>query len=282
MPIVELSAGPVEYEERQGVGPPLVLLHGVPMTSPTQWAAVLPLLEGCHVVLPTLPMGGHRLPMHLGADLGQLGMARLLGELLAALDLDDVVLVLNDWGGGQFLLTERLPGHERVGALALVACEAFDNFPPPAARPLAVLARVPGGLRLLAQSMRVRAIRRARFGYGGMSLKGIPDDVLRGWFAPAQGSAAITRDLAAFARGVPAREVLLAAASRLASVDLQALVVWARQDTMMPWEHGRRLAEILPRARLVEVDGSSTLVPMDQPEVLAEALLELADGLREP
>ena len=40
----------------------------------------------------------------------------------------------------------------------------------------------------------------------------------------------------------------------------------------MPLEHGRRLAALLPAARLVEVDDSSTLVPMDQPQLLAELL----------
>ncbi|MEI2731205.1 MAG: hypothetical protein V9G08_04225 [Dermatophilaceae bacterium] len=41
---------------------------------------------------------------------------------------------------------------------------------------------------------------------------------------------------------------------------------------MMPLEHGRRLAALLPAARLVEVDDSSTLVPMDQPQLRAELL----------
>ena len=51
--------------------------------------------------------------MRPGTDLSQFGMAAILGQFLEAAALDEVVLVLNDWGGGQFLLTERLPGHER-------------------------------------------------------------------------------------------------------------------------------------------------------------------------
>jgi pimeloyl-ACP methyl ester carboxylesterase len=42
----------------------------------------------------------------------------------------------------------------------------------------------------------------------------------------------------------------------------------------MPPEHGRRLAELLPQGRLVEVDDSYTLVPVDQPAVLARHLRE--------
>lgn len=277
MPRIELSDGQVEVTDTGGAGLPLLLCHGVPMTPQTQWAPVLPLLEGHRVVMPTLPLGGHRLPMRHGADLSQFGVAAILGELIEAMDLRDVVLVLNDWGGGQFLLSERLPGHERVAGLALVACEAFDNFPPGPAKMLEVAARVPGGIWLVSNAMRIRPLRRARFGYGGMSRRGIPDEVLRGWFAPSQRDAAIRRDFAAFATGAPDRETLLAAAQRLAGFPGPALVAWAAQDTMMPREHGPRLAELLPHARLVEVAGSSTLMALDQPEVLADLLLALAD-----
>ena len=56
---------------------------------------------------------------------------------------------------------------------------------------------------------------------------GIPDDVLREWFAPARADAGIRRDFAAFAAGAPSSAVLLAAAARLAEVALPTLVVWA-------------------------------------------------------
>jgi pimeloyl-ACP methyl ester carboxylesterase len=37
----------------------------------------------------------------------------------------------------------------------------------------------------------------------------------------------------------------------------------------MPIEHGRRLARLFPDARLVEIEDSYTLIPEDQPDVLA-------------
>jgi pimeloyl-ACP methyl ester carboxylesterase len=40
----------------------------------------------------------------------------------------------------------------------------------------------------------------------------------------------------------------------------------------MPPEHGRRLAELLPDSRLVEIADSYTLVPLDQPAGLAAAV----------
>jgi pimeloyl-ACP methyl ester carboxylesterase len=65
---------------------------------------------------------------------------------------------------------------------------------------------------------------------------------------------------------------MLDAAERLPSFERPALVVWATQDRVMPPEHGRRLAELLPQGRLVEIPDSYTLVPLDQPARLAEAI----------
>lgn len=53
------------------------------------------------------------------------------------------------------------------------------------------------------------------------------------------------------------------------------LVVWAREDRMMPREHGPRLAALLPRGELVQIDDTDTLVPEDAPAALGDALLAL-------
>lgn len=58
---------------------------------------------------------------------------------------------------------------------------------------------------------------------------------------------------------------LLQAVEYLPSFNHPALVVWAREDRVMPPEHGRRLAKLLPHPQLVEVTDSYTLVPLDQP-----------------
>ncbi len=42
----------------------------------------------------------------------------------------------------------------------------------------------------------------------------------------------------------------------------------------MPPEHGGRLAALLPGGRLVEVEDSYTLIPLDQPARLAEIIRE--------
>ncbi|MGZ3116296.1 alpha/beta fold hydrolase [Streptomyces sp. H62] len=271
MPSVELSSGPVEYQDTGGEGPVLVFGHGMPMSG-TQWRKVVPLLDGYRCVLPTLPLGGHRRPMKPDADLSQRGVARLLGEFVERLGLEEVTLVLNDWGGGQFLVTEGRD--ERIARMVLVACEAFDNFPPGPAKAMSQVCRIPGGVRLLIRLMGVPAVRHMRSGYGGMSLRGIPDEVMDDWLAPAARSRDIRRDLSKFATGAPDRRTLLAWSEGLRAFDRPVLVVWAKEDRLMPREHGPRLAALYPRGRLVEIADSSTLVPEDQPERLAEVLTD--------
>ena len=46
-------------------------------------------------------------------------------------------------------------------------------------------------------------------------------------------------------------------------------MVWAPKDRVMPREHGRRLAGLFPDGRLVEIPDSYTLIPEDQPAMLA-------------
>jgi pimeloyl-ACP methyl ester carboxylesterase len=89
---------------------------------------------------------------------------------------------------------------------------------------------------------------------------------------------AIRRDLAKYVTSVPSREELLAMARRNAAFDRPVLVVWAKQDRMMPPEHGRKLAALYPDARLIEIDDSYTLIPEDQPERLAEVIRDFAAG----
>jgi hypothetical protein len=45
----------------------------------------------------------------------------------------------------------------------------------------------------------------------------------------------------------------------------------------MPPEHGRRLAALLSQGRLTQIDDSYTLIPLDQPARLAQAIQDFRD-----
>jgi pimeloyl-ACP methyl ester carboxylesterase len=268
---IELSAGTIEYTDTGGDGPVLVFLHGVTV-APSQWRHVVAELSTEYrCVLPHLPLGSHPRPMRPDADLSLRGIAMLIGEFLEELGLRDVTLVQNDWGGAQVLVAHG--GAERVARMVLVACEAFDNYPPGIPGRLLVLtARVPGGLALLTQLLRFRAARRAPGGWGWMSKRPVPDGVMDEWFRPAREQAAVRRDLATYGRSIPAREVLLDWAEGNRSFTGPVLVVWAAEDRLMPADHGPRLAALYPQGRLATIPDSYTLVPEDQPAALTAAI----------
>jgi pimeloyl-ACP methyl ester carboxylesterase len=153
----------------------------------------------------------------------------------------------------------------------LTSCEAFDNYPPSVARPIVAMAHVPGGLRAVMAALRLRWVRRIA-GWGSMSKRPVPPAVMDDWFAPATNNPAIRRDLAKYLTSGTSKATLLAWAARSADFSGPVLIAWAREDKVMPLTHGRRLAELFPNARLVEIDDSYTLLPHDQPQVLAGAI----------
>ncbi|MFD9844752.1 alpha/beta fold hydrolase [Streptomyces parvus] len=268
---VRLSAGVIEYRDTGGDGPVVVLLHGVAMNGSLWDEVVAGLGDGVRCIVPTLPLGGHRRPMEAGADLSVLGVARLVAEFLEALRLEDVTLVMNDWGGAQALVADGRA--DRIGRLVITSCEAFDNYPPGLpGRNLAAFARLPGGIRAAFSLLRLKPARRLPMTWGWMSKRPVPHATMDDWFRPLLTSAAIRRDLRAYVLGVPEKVELLRWAEQLRTFDRPALVVWATEDRVMPLDHGRRLSGILPRGRLVEVADSYTLLPQDRPDALVEHL----------
>ncbi len=180
-----------------------------------------------------------------------------------------MTLVGNDLG--LFQITAGLYP-ERIARLVLTSCEAFENFPPGLPGRAAGLAiKLPGGTFLLAQSLRLRALRRLPLTFGWMAKRPIPNEIFDAWLRPLQTQRGVRRDLSKYVHTL-AKGDMLAAAEGLRRFDRPALVIWAKEDRVMPPEHGRRLAELLPHGRLIEIADSYTLIPEDQPGELARAI----------
>ena len=269
MPEIELSAGTIEYEDTGESGPIVVLLHGLVMDG-SLWRKVVRELRADHrCVVPTLPVGAHRRPMREGADLSLRGLAKLVAEFLEALDLREVTLVGNDLGLFQVTACEY---PERIARLVITSCEAFDNIPPGLpGHTLALATKMPGGLFALVQPLRMRPLRRLPLVLGWMAKRPIPNAITDAWLRPLLTQRQIRRDLLAYLQHYDKND-LLAAAECLRSFDRPALVVWAKEDRVMPPSHGQRLAELLPHGRLIEIADSYTLIPEDQPVKLAQAI----------
>ena len=271
---IELSAGTIEYHDTGGHGPVLVLLHGLMMDASLWDGTITDLAADHRCIVPTLPLGAHRHAMRPGADLSLPGIARLVAELAGRLSVQDVTLVGNDTGGAlvQLLMRDNIAG---VGRVVLASCDAFDNFPPGlTGRALMLAGKLPPTMfGLFMQQMRLRMIRRLPVAFGWLTMRG--DAATARWLKPVLTQPEIRRDAVRMLRAAGAdTRVLLGAAETFPAFNRPALMVWAAGDRVMPPEHGRRLAELLPQGRLVEVDDSYTLLPLDQPARLAQIIRE--------
>ncbi len=267
---VQLPQGTLRYRD-SGSGEPIVFVHGL-LVNGALWRKVTPHLEDqFRCVVPDLPLGSHRLPMHPAADLSPPGVARLVADFLDALDLEGVTLVGNDTGGA---ISQLVAAHhpDRLGRLVLTPCDAYENFLPPAFRPLQHAARVPGLLAALIQGGRIGPVRRGPLGFG-LLIKHRPldDEVLRAYLAPFLEDASVRRDAIKVLRGISNRQTI-EAAERLRQFDKPTLIAWAPEDRFFKLSYAERLAADIPGAKLVRIEDSLTFVPEDQPERLAEAI----------
>lgn len=278
MDSVELPAGVIDYDD-VGTGAPVVLLHGLLMDH-TVWNEVLPLLpEGMRYLRPVLPLGAHRRAMPPAADLTLSGQVRIVASFLEALGLEDVTLVHSDWGGALFLTAHGLD--ERVARQVILPCEAFDNFPPGLPGKLAMLAaRAPGGLPLAARQLRVGWLRGLPMLFGQMARRPVPDELVRGWTEPLLRDPGVRRDLRAYCRGPLDKATLIRDTEALSRFHGDALVLWSPDNKVMPVAHGRRLAELMPRARHAEIPGAYVLSMLDKPELVAHELGEFLTATR--
>ena len=270
---VKLSQGTINLRE-SGDGPPIVFVHGL-LVDGRLWRKVTPLLEDrFRCIVPDLPLGSHRTPMSPDADLSPPALARLIADFLEALDLEDVVLAANDTGGAISQITAA--NHpERIGRLVLTNCDAFENFLPPAFRPLQWAARVPGGLTGMMAGMRFAALRRLPLAYGWLIKRDFDSAPTREWVDPFLTNRDVRRDTIKVLRGIDSRYTI-EAAEKLRTFGRPTLLAWAVEDRFFKISYAERLAATINGATLERIDDSYTFVSEDQPERLAELIARFA------
>jgi pimeloyl-ACP methyl ester carboxylesterase len=247
---VDVEGMSVHYRD-EGTGPPLVLLHGTGASLHTWNAWTAALSSHRRVIRMDLPGFGLTGPNHTG-DYSIPAYVAFLESFRQALGLTRFALGGNSLGG-QIAWSYAVAHPERVTELILVDSAGF-----PIDRPALVftLARTPGLSKLLAQVDPSHMVRKTlREAYGDPS-KVTPELVERyRLLALRQGnrSAFVAR-----AKAPPADM-----SADLPLLRVPTLVLWGREDRLIPVGHASRFLDAIPGAELVLYDGVGH-VPMEE------------------
>lgn len=262
--------GTIEYRD-VGEGPVVVFLHLV-LAEASHWDKMPPLLaDRFRCILPTLPMGAHRIPADADADLSADGLARAVAELLEHLDVDDVTLVGNDSGGAiSQVIAAKHP--ERLGRVVLTNCDMYDDFPPKLFAYFKLLPYLPGSMAILGRSLKIKALWGLPFVFGRLTNE-VDGVKINRWADALIADKRVRRDAKKVIKGF-GPHVTNEAATMLRSTELPFLVAWGADDRAFKPALAERFCAEIPTAELVMIEHCKTLVCWDQPERLAELIAD--------
>ncbi|MBL8777362.1 MAG: alpha/beta hydrolase [Acidimicrobiales bacterium] len=264
--IVDTNLGPVEVRV-EGEGPAVVFSHAA-ITNHDLWDGLSGTLLSDHrVIRATLPMGAHHLPAAHRDRIELVNLADALVEVLDALDIRQAAFVGCDSGGAVAqTIVARHP--ERVTGLFLFSCDAFDNFPPKAFRPVCAAMRRSWGASIF-ELYRFDVFRKWgawRF----LAKRGWTDELNRSCFEPLRDREIRDDAAALFASARPTE--LPALTDDLAAYEGPVHIAWSRRDILFPKKYGERLAATFPTAELTWFEDAMTFAFLDEPDEAAARL----------
>ncbi len=243
------SFGDIAYlEAGSGTRPPVLFVHGIP-TSGWLWRHVLRMLgNDLHGYAPDLMGLGDtdvdpdRTPLHMDAQ------AEMLLEFMISMGHERFAVVAHDQGGAAAqLIAARWP--ERVTALVLTNCVAYDNWPVPEIARLQALWQVPVVPEVLVRSgaflWRETRTRWSAFRRGVHDPRSFSDEAIREYLRPLHGTAGQRRRFVRFLRSGHPR-YSLAAVEGLRRFERPTLVLWGAEDRYISPSWGAKLAEDIP------------------------------------
>lgn len=272
LPVRTVDTGTARVVVRvTGSGPPLLLVHGFPLSGFT-WRHVLPALAARHTCyVPDLPgLGESRWTAE--TDFSFPGQARTLHALVERLALDRYAVLAQDTGGTfARLLALMDPG--RVEKLVLINTEMPGHRPPWI--PLyQLLMRLPGSQAAFALLLRSGAFLRSGMGFGGCFTDAtlIDGEFHAHVVEPLLRSRARLDGVARYLVNLrwPPVDALADGHRRLT---MPVLLVWGADDPTFPIARARTMAAQFPDARLVEIPGARLLVHEEKPADVARAIL---------
>ena len=256
---------------RYGSGPPLLLVHGFPLSGFT-WRRVLPELSKRHTCyVPDLPGMGES-EWTDRTDFSFPGQGRTLKALVDRLGLDRYAVLAQDTGG-TFARYLALEDGARVEKLMLINTEVPHHRPPWI--PLYQwLMHVPGATAGFKVLLRSRTFLRSGMGFGGCftDLTMLEGDFHEHVVQPLLDSARRMDGMARYLRGLVWGPVD-ALGKAHARLTMPVELIWGADDPTFPVAQARHMVTQFPDARLVEIPGARLLVHEEKPADVVRAVL---------
>lgn len=265
---VRLHGREVAYVQ-SGSGPALLLIHGMAGTYGTWEAVIEPLARAHTVIAADLPGHGASAPGAGDYSLGSLAAG--LRDLLIALGQERATLVGHSLGGGIAMqFAYQFP--EAAERLVLVSSGGLG----PEVNPVLRAAALPGADLFIAATARPgraagSALARALAAVGLRPNVDIAE-IARGYASLAD-SARRAAFLATLRAVVGTDGQRLHAGDRLYLAEgIPTLLLWGRNDRMIPRDHGERAHEAIAGSRLEIFENSGHIPQLDAPAQFVAAL----------
>jgi len=260
---VNTASGHIGYME-QGTGPAALFVHGVLLNSHL-WRHQVEHLSDIRRCITVDLLAHGDTEIAPDQDVSVTANAKMLKEVLEALNIEQVDLVGNDSGGGIAQIFSALYP-ERIRSLTLTDCDAHDNWPPEAFKPFLAMA-AEGGLRgtldaMLSDKSIYRSPQALGPAYEHPEL--VSDESIETYLRPLVRTEQRTRDLERFLAAFDNRHTL-AIEARLKTLKAPTLIVWGTDDAYFDVKWSRWLADTIPGTRRrVEFKGARIFFPEER------------------
>jgi haloalkane dehalogenase len=251
----------------QGDGAPFLLLHGEPTWSYLYRKMIPALSTGGRVIAPDyVGFGRSDKPTERDWYTYDRHVDSVV-QLIEGLDLRDITLVVQDWGGpiGLRVAVENGDRFARLVILNTGIMRPGPNWPSPAFLQWRDFAErtpdLPVGFIIQASTVTE-----------------LPPEIIEGYEAPWP-TAESKAGVAAFPLLVPLSETdagadkMIATGDALTSWEKPVLVAFSDSDPIFPQRAGERMAERIPNARFVGIEGASHFLQEDKGEEIADEIM---------
>ena len=252
----------------EGSGPPLLLLHGNPTWSFLYRDLITGLRDRYRCIAPDHPgFGLSTAPSSYGHTPAE--HARVLERLIDQLDLQDVTMMVQDWGGPiGFAVATRQP--DRFSAFVIGNTWAWPKADPGTRVFSRLLGGPLGGYLILRRNFFVESILP-----GNVKRRKLPPaamDAYRGPFPTPESR----RPIHVLPREILRSRPFLAETERALPTlsDRPALLVWPTRDIAFTERELRRWEQMFPNHRTVILEGAGHYIQEDAPEEIIEAIRE--------